>query len=76
MKSKVTETCQVSLSVGMFYQELVKSDVLDMDACHVLLGRPWKYNKDTTFKGQDNIYSFVRQGKSIVLVPQQEKSKV
>ena len=29
-----------------------------MDASHVLLGRPWQYDVDTTHKGRENCYSF------------------
>lgn len=70
------ETWQVSLSIGIFYQELVDCDVLDMDSCHVLLERPLQYNKDTNNKGKYDTYYFVWQGKTIVLVPQQENSMV
>ncbi|GJY94069.1 transposon ty3-I gag-pol polyprotein [Tanacetum coccineum] len=37
---KVTEICKVPLAIGKHYNELVTCDVVDMEACHVLLGRP------------------------------------
>ncbi|GKA73505.1 ribonuclease H-like domain-containing protein [Tanacetum coccineum] len=36
---KVTEICKVLLAIGKHYNELVTCDV-DMEICHVLLGRP------------------------------------
>ncbi|GJT18570.1 hypothetical protein Tco_0877276 [Tanacetum coccineum] len=30
------------------YNELVTCDVVNMEACHVLLGRPWKHDMDAT----------------------------
>jgi len=35
---KVMNVCQVPISIGMFSQDLVTCDVVDMDACHILLG--------------------------------------
>ena len=39
-KVKVTETCRVPMSIGKHYCDDVICDVVDMDASHVLLGRP------------------------------------
>ncbi|GJU06167.1 hypothetical protein Tco_1122597 [Tanacetum coccineum] len=40
---KVTKICKVPLAIGKHYNELVTCDVVDMEACHVLLGRPWQH---------------------------------
>ena len=40
-----------------------------MDACHVLLGRPWRYGRRVTHDGYFNTYSFVKDGKKITLTP-------
>ncbi|GKE60239.1 hypothetical protein Tco_1510606, partial [Tanacetum coccineum] len=45
---KVTEICKVPLAIGKHYNELVACDVVDMEACHVLLGRPWQHDMDAT----------------------------
>lgn len=37
----VIELCKVPLSIGKFYHDDIICDVLEMDACHLLLGRPW-----------------------------------
>ena len=41
LKVKVTETCRVPMSIGKHYCDDVICDVVDMDASHVLLGKPW-----------------------------------
>ena len=38
---KVTKKCLVSFSIGKNYKDEVWCDVVPMDACHLLLGRPW-----------------------------------
>lgn len=42
-----------------------------MDACHVLLGRPWQFDRKTKHKRKENTYSFVWHNQKIVLIPQQ-----
>ncbi|CAA7016809.1 unnamed protein product [Microthlaspi erraticum] len=43
---RVTMTCRVPISIGKHYKEKIICDVLDMDVCHVLFGRPWQYDND------------------------------
>ena len=35
----------------------------DMDASHVLLGRPWQFDVDTTHKGRENSHFHLEQEK-------------
>lgn len=44
-------------------------DVLDMSACHVLLGRPWQYDRKTTHDGFTIIYTVRHEGKLNDLIP-------
>ncbi|GJX93313.1 hypothetical protein Tco_0347899 [Tanacetum coccineum] len=48
---KVTEICKVPLAIEKHYNELVTCDVVDMEACHVLSGRPWQHDMDDTYQG-------------------------
>jgi len=47
---KITNLCQVHISIGKF-------EVVDMDAWHILLGRPWQHDVDA-HRGKRNIYMF------------------
>ena len=40
-----------------------------MDACHILLGRPWQYDRKAKHDGFLNTYSFKKDGVHIVLAP-------
>ena len=40
---KVSKRCLVSFSIVKSYKHDVWCDVALMDACHLLLGRPWHY---------------------------------
>ena len=40
-----------------------------MDACHMLLGRPWLYDRKVMHNVYLNIYSFTKDGKKITLAP-------
>ena len=53
----------------MDYLKLVTCDVVDMDACHILLGWPWQHDVDATHRGKMNIYMFTWEGKRIAMKP-------
>ena len=40
-----------------------------MDACHILLGRPWQFDRDAVHEGKRNVYSFEMKGKRHSLRP-------
>ncbi|OMO50156.1 Integrase, catalytic core [Corchorus capsularis] len=55
---RVNKQVLVTLSLGR-YKEDVLCDVLLMQACHVLLGRPWQYDNKVQHDGDTNKYSFM-----------------
>ena len=40
-----------------------------MDACHLLLGRPWLYDNHVIYDGYTNTYSLKHNEKSLTLAP-------
>ena len=44
-------------------------DVVPMEACHILLGRPWQFDKKTLHDGLTNEISFIHKHKYFVLSP-------
>ncbi|XP_074288563.1 uncharacterized protein LOC141613717 [Silene latifolia] len=66
---KVDKQCLVPFSIGKVYKDEVLCDVVPMDACHLLLGRPWEFDKNTTHQGKENVYSFKHEGKKVTLTP-------
>nr|ABA96965.2 retrotransposon protein, putative, Ty3-gypsy subclass [Oryza sativa Japonica Group] len=67
-RAKVTQVCRVSFSIGS-YADSVDCDVVPMQACSLLLGRPWEHDNDATHHGRSNKYTFVHNGKKITLLP-------
>jgi hypothetical protein len=37
----VSKCCLMSFSIGVRYKDKMWCDLVAMDACHLLLGRPW-----------------------------------
>ncbi|XP_060170605.1 uncharacterized protein LOC132601543 [Lycium barbarum] len=66
---KITKRCLVSFSIGKIYKDQIWCDVMSMDACHLLLGRPWKYDRRAHHDGYLNTYSFIVDGRKITLKP-------
>ena len=69
LQVRVTQVCKVPLSIGKYYKEDVLCDVLDMDACHILLRRPWQYDNNVTHKGRDNVMIFQWGDRKIAMAP-------
>jgi len=41
---QVNSRCLISFSIGKNYQDEIWSDIIPVDACHMLLGRPWLFD--------------------------------
>ena len=67
-KVKVTRLVRVEFAIGS-YHDSIDCDVVPMQACSMLLGRPWQFDKDSLHSGKTNQYSFVHNDKKIVLHP-------
>jgi hypothetical protein len=58
----------VPFSIGA-YSDYVDCDVVPMDACSLLLGRPWEYDTDSLHHGHSDRYSFIFKGQKIIIHP-------
>ena len=64
---QVSSQCLLSLSIGQTYKDEIWCDVLPMDVCHILLGRPWMFDRNVLHDGCLNTYSFAKDGRTITL---------
>ena len=67
-KIKITRSVRVPFSMGA-YSDFVDCDVIPMEACSLLLGRPWQYDTDSLHHGRSNHYSFIFKGQKIIIHP-------
>jgi len=51
------------------YKDKVLCDIVPMEACHILLGRPWQFDKKTMHNGLTNEITFTHKEKKFVLYP-------
>ena len=70
----VDHRCLVNFSIGEKYRDEVWCDVVPMDACHLLLGRQWQFDRQTVHDGLKNTYAFVMNGVKIVFGPSKLKT--
>ncbi|KAI0498397.1 hypothetical protein KFK09_021638 [Dendrobium nobile] len=66
----VTEMCRLYFSIGKHYMCEVLCDVVDMDVCHLILGRPWKFDVGAIYDGRANTYSLEWKAKKLRLLSQ------
>lgn len=65
----VSQRALLSLSIGSFYKEDLYCDIAPMDVSHIILGRPWQYDREVIHNGKMNTHSFLFQGRKITLLP-------
>jgi len=66
---QVNSRCLISLSIGKSYHDELWCDIVPTDACHILLERPWLYDRRVTLDGYLNTYFFTKDVKKIILAP-------
>ena len=68
----VSEQCKVEIQISSYKDEIL-CDVISMDVCHILLGRPWKYDINVIHDGIKNAYTLEKNGRMHMLFPIEEK---
>ena len=68
----VNEQCEVEFQLGS-YKDKIMCDVMPMDVCHILLGRPWQYDRGAMHDGKKNTYKFCKDGVNHTLLPIEEE---
>eukprot|EP00268_Persea_americana_P063065 TRINITY_DN8139_c0_g1_i3.p1 TRINITY_DN8139_c0_g1~~TRINITY_DN8139_c0_g1_i3.p1 ORF type:complete len:177 (-),score=19.39 TRINITY_DN8139_c0_g1_i3:51-581(-) len=66
---QIQYACPITFSVGEDYTNTVLCNVLPIDSCDILLGRPWMYDKNDTNGMRDNTYTFMHGEKQVTLRP-------
>lgn len=66
---QVDKHARITFSIGTVYRDEVWCDVVTMNACHLLLGRLWQYERCVIHDGRANTYSFMFKGVKVVLAP-------
>ena len=64
----VNKQVLITFSIGK-YQDEVFCDVVPMETTHILLGRPWQYDRQVLHNGHTNKMSFNFQGHKVILKP-------
>jgi len=65
---KVNKQVLISFSIGK-YKDEVFCDVVPIQAGHILLGRPWQFDRKVTHDGFKNRHSFVKDNKTVTFLP-------
>jgi hypothetical protein len=68
----VTKQCLVEFKIGGYRDEIL-CDVIPMDVCHILLGRPWQFDRNVIHDGRKNTYTLEKNGRTHMLLPIEEK---
>ncbi|KAI0495627.1 hypothetical protein KFK09_021930 [Dendrobium nobile] len=69
MEISVTDICRVQFSIGKHYTCEVLCDIVEMDVCHLILGRPWQFDVGAIYDGRANTYTLKWKNKRLRLLP-------
>ena len=64
----ITHTCDVHITIGS-YKDVITCDVSQMECTHILLGRPWLFDKKVIYDGYLNTHAFNHLGRRFTLLP-------
>ena len=62
----------MEFQIGNF-KDKVLCDIMPMNVCHILLGRPWQFDRRVVHDGRKNWYTLVKDGVRHTLFPLEEK---
>jgi hypothetical protein len=65
---KIEHTVSVTFKIGA-YEDTMECNIVPMMVCHVLLGRPWQFDKKAIHNGYSNAYTFKEDDKTFTLRP-------
>jgi hypothetical protein len=68
----VTKQCLVEFKIGG-YNDKILCDVIPMDVCHLLLGRPWQYDRSVIHDGRMHTYTLEKNGRTHMWLPIKDK---
>ena len=58
----------MKFKIGHYFDEVL-CDIMPMDCCHILLGRPWQYDRYDVHNGRLNQYTLWVNGKKQTFLP-------
>jgi hypothetical protein len=70
----VSQQCQVEFKIEGYRDEIL-CDVIPMDVCHILLGRPWQFDRKFIHDGRKNTYTLEKNGRTHILLPIEDREK-
>jgi hypothetical protein len=71
-QATVTKKCLVEFKIAG-YNDKILCDIIPMDVFHLLLGRPWKYDRNVIHDGRMNTYTLEKNGRTHMLLSIKDK---
>jgi len=68
----ITKQCLVEFNIWGYRDEIL-CDVISIDVCHILFGRPWQYDKIVDHDERKNIYTLEKTRRTHMLLPIEDK---
>lgn len=70
----VSHRALVPFSIGPHYKDRMYCNIAQMDVSHLILGRPWEFDRKIIHDGAKNTYRFTWETHQILLLPSRDLS--
>jgi hypothetical protein len=64
---QVTRQCKIKFAITSNYVDEVELDIVPLDICEIVLGRPYLYDRKAIFYREENKYCFKKDGKEYIV---------
>eukprot|EP00268_Persea_americana_P045960 TRINITY_DN470_c8_g1_i1.p2 TRINITY_DN470_c8_g1~~TRINITY_DN470_c8_g1_i1.p2 ORF type:complete len:130 (-),score=12.98 TRINITY_DN470_c8_g1_i1:97-486(-) len=64
----ITRRCLITFKIGV-YEDEIWCDIIPMNIAHILLGRPWLFDREVITDQKKHMHSFKWKGQMVDLLP-------
>ena len=64
---QLTHKCKIKFFINVSYVDEVECEVVPLDACEVMFGNPYPWDRDVTFYRRENKYRLVKGDKAYLI---------
>jgi hypothetical protein len=75
VEKKVTKQCKIKFAISVDFIDEVELDVVSLDVCGLVFGRPYMYIRDAIFMWRAKKYQLIKDGKYYIINAHKCKSK-
>jgi hypothetical protein len=70
------QKCKIRFAINVDYVDEMDCDIAPLDACEVVFGNAYLWDRDTTFYKEENKYHLAKGGKAYLIKAHKGRNKI